>query len=528
MSQQFFYDAQIRRFLLQFTRIFSGFEVEYGKDNEGVTGLYRVPVRYGDASRQAQTVLQNNSANSLPSTPLMTFYVTNLNYARDRIQEPYHVEKTSVRQRVWDTETQSYETTQGNAFTIERLMPVPYNLEVQLDIWTSNTNQKLQIMEQILTLFNPALEIQSTDNFLDWTSLSVVELQSSTWTSRSIPVGTDDPIDIASLRFSMPIWISSPAKVKKLGVVQKIIASIYDAHGNYNEAIFDNDLLLGTRQKFTPYNYQVLLLGNQLQILQPSAVVENNSGFNVPTSLPPSPTTSLWNTVVALYEELGAQLQVLVENNVDSLWDPYDELGTQITSLLPQAVVESLSTEDVPSSPTSNLKWHTVIDLYGELRNGISQVRLDNPYDETIIVGTVAFHPSDDRFLLFTVDEDTIPANTLSPITAIVDPLRKGPNAGLPASSLGQRYLFVETTGSDDEGDAAAWRGTDGSPLFAQTNDIVEYDGTRWNVVFDSSNLSSVQYVTNLTTGIQYRWAGSQWLKSYEGLYPEGEWSFVP
>ena len=165
MAQQFFYDNQIRRFLLQFTRIFSGFEVEYGKDDEGVTGLYRVPVRYGDASRQAQTVLQNNSANSLPSTPLMTFYITNLNYARDRMQEPYHVEKTSVRQRVWDTETQSYETTQGNAFTIERLMPVPYNLEVQLDIWTSNTNQKLQILEQILTLFNPALEIQSTDNF---------------------------------------------------------------------------------------------------------------------------------------------------------------------------------------------------------------------------------------------------------------------------------------------------------------------------------------------------------------------------
>jgi hypothetical protein len=462
MAQQFFYDNQIRRFLLQFTRIFSGFEVEYGKDDEGVTGLYRVPVRYGDASRQAQTVLQNNSANSLPSTPLMTFYITNLNYARDRMQEPYHVEKTSVRQRVWDTETQSYETTQGNAFTIERLMPVPYNLEVQLDIWTSNTNQKLQILEQILTLFNPALEIQSTDNFLDWTSLSVVELQSSTWTSRSIPVGTDDPIDISSLRFVLPIWISSPAKVKKLGVVQKIIASVFDASGDYNEAIYDNDLLLGTRQKFTPFNYQVLLLGNQLQVLQPSAVVENNSGV------------------------------------------------------------------DVPDNPPSNLKWHTVIDLYGELRNGISQIRLDNPYDESVIVGTVAYHPSDDRFLLFTVDEDTIPANTLSPITAIVDPLRKGPGAGLPTAALGQRYLFVEATGSNSDGNAAAWRGTDGSPLAAEANDIVEYDGARWNITFDSNVLSDVQYVSNLTTGIQYRWAGGQWLKSYEGLYPEGEWSFVP
>ena len=76
----------------------------------------------------------------------------------------------------------------------------------------SNTNQKLQILEQILTLFNPGLEIQSTDNFIDWTSLSVMYLEQVTWSSRNIPMGTDDPIDIATLRFVMPIYISPPAK----------------------------------------------------------------------------------------------------------------------------------------------------------------------------------------------------------------------------------------------------------------------------------------------------------------------------
>jgi len=460
MAQQFFYDEQIRRFLLQFTRIFSNFEVEYGREEDGTAALYRVPVRYGDASRQAQTVLQQNSANNMPATPLMTFYITNLDYARDRVQEPYFVEKRNVRQRTWDDESESYETTQSNAFTIERLMPVPYNLEVQLDIWTSNTNQKLQILEQILTLFNPSLEIQSTDNYLDWSSLSVVELTNTTWSSRSIPVGTDDPIDISSLRFVMPIWINPPAKVKKLGVVQKIIASIYDADGDYNEAILDNDLLLGTRQKMTPFNYQTLLLGNQLQVL---------------------------------------------EHN---------------------AVGEAVETIDPPVSPNSNLLWHTVVDLYGELRNGISQIRLTNPYDGTEIVGTVAYHPGDDRFLLFTVDADTLPTNTLDPVNAIVNPLRKGPGAGLSAAASGQRYLFVESTGSDD-GDALSWRGTDGTALIANANDIVEYDGTKWNVVFDASGTSEVEYVTNLTTTIQYRWDGAQWLKSYEGLYPGGEWSLV-
>jgi len=339
---------------------------------------------------------------------------------------------------------------------------VPFNLKLRLDLWTSNTNQKLQILEQILTLFNPALEIQSTDNFLDWTSLSVCELESVTWSSRSIPQGTEDPIDIATLQFTLPIWISPPAKVKKLGVVQKIVASIFDANGDAIEAITNNDLLLGTRQKFTPYNYQVLLIGNQLQVLQPSAVVPGKGTINPDTS------------------------------------------------------------------PPSNVFWHAVVNEFGDLQNGISQVRLDNPFDGTIIVGTVAYHPSDDRFLLFTIDEDTIPTNTLDPVNAIIDPQRKGPGAGLPAAAAGQRYLLVNDTGAADYGSGApAWTGVNGEILHADANDIIEYDGEKWNIAFKSDQLTDVQYVTNITTNIQYRWAAGEWLKSYEGLYPSGEWSLV-
>ena len=147
--QQFFYDAQIRRFLLQFTRIFSGFQVMYGNENDGVNDatLIRVPVRYGDASRNAQTIIQENSRNSLPSTPLMTFYITGLDYEQSRMQEPYFVGKLNVRQRTYNPALETYESTQNTALTVERLMPVPFKLTIQLDIWTSNTNQKLQLLE---------------------------------------------------------------------------------------------------------------------------------------------------------------------------------------------------------------------------------------------------------------------------------------------------------------------------------------------------------------------------------------------
>lgn len=459
MAQDFFYDEQIRRFLLQFTRIFSNFQVMYGAQGSENETLVRVPVRYGDWTRQAQTVVQNNSASTMPSVPLITFYITGLEYDRPRMQEPYYVSKTQIRQRRYDPDTETYDTTQGNAFTIERLMPVPYRMLINCDIWTSNTNQKLQLFEQIATLFNPALEIQSTDNYLDWTSLSVVELESVNFTSRTIPIGTDDPIDIMAMRFGLPIWISGPAKVKKLGVVEKIVASIYNAQGDANEAITNNDLLLGVRQKFTPYGYQVLLIGNKLQALKRSAVV--------------NPTND--NT-------------------------------------------------DPPQPVTSNELWPAILGAYGAFRPGISQIRLDNQWgDDTQVIGTVVVDPTDARFLLYDIDQDTLPQNTLPAVYAVIDPLMSGPGQGLPAAEQGQRYLILNDIGSNvDTIPAQAWGG-----VVAQANDIIEFTGSQWQLSFDSRDAETVQFVTNLTTGLQYRWTGAEWVKSYEGLYPGGEWSLV-
>ena len=460
----FFYDEQIRRFLLQFARIFSNFQVEYGRNEEGTDHtLVRVPVRYGDATRQAQTILQENSASGMPATPLMTFYISGLDYDRPRMQEPYFVSKINVRQRTYDEATSTYETTQGNAFTIERLMPVPYKLTMKLDIWTSNTNQKMQILEQMLVLFNPSLEIQSTDNYIDWTSLSIVELESTQWTSRTIPQGTENPIDIATLTFTLPIWISSPAKVKKLGVVERIVAQVFDAQGDASNAILDNDLLLGTRQVITPYSYQVLLIGNRLQALKPQQVVQ-----------PPN------------------------------------------TDLAP------------PNSPDSDLLWQSIVGMYGVLRSGISYVRLDLE-DGNQVIGTVSYDPTDNRFLLIDIDQDTVPANTLDPVDAVINPLLSGPNHGLPAPVEGQRYLLTEDTGSFDSSTSPeAWQSTTGLPLVAQANDIIEYSGTRWRVSFSSaSSDDNIQYVTNITTGIQYKWINNTWVKSYQGLYPGGTWSLV-
>ena len=455
---KFFYDNQIRRFLIQFAKIFSNWDVTKGKDPAGHDILVRVPVMYGDSSRQASTIIANNSASNLPSAPLITYYISGLEYDQRRTQDPTYVDNISVRQRAYNPDTQQYEPVQGQAFTIERQMPVPYTLRITVDFWTTNYNQKLELIEQLGTLFNPALEIQSTDNFIDWTSLSVVYQDGLTFSSRSIPQGTGNPIDVMSWKFYMPIWISTAAKLKKFGVIEKIIASIFA--GKALTDIQDEDLLLGTRQKITPYGYKVLLLGNTLQIL-PQATAFYPSNENL----------------------------------------------------------------ELPANPDTDIYWSSVLNVYGTVKPGISQIWLQNPYMDTDIVGTIVPDPNDDRLLIYNIDPDTLPQNTLTPVDGVVNPQVTGPNAGLPGPTPGRRYLIVEDIGTDGE-PTTAW-----GNLVAHANDIIQFDaGTmEWVVAFDSTTTTplTLEYVTNLATNVQYRYVDHTWMKSYEGWYGQGDYSIV-
>jgi hypothetical protein len=465
MASQYFYDGQIERFVVQFIRIMSGYEVEFGQDRTGSKTLQRVPIYYADGSRQVAAILAGNSENTMNAVPAMAVYISGLTYDRERVQNPTFVNKMNIRQRAYNEDTDTYEQTQGNAFTIERAMPVPYTLELKLDIWTSNTKQKLQLIEQLLAIFNPGFEIQSTDNYIDWTSLSIIYLDANAWSSRTVSATTDNPIDIATLTFKMPIWISPPAKVKKLGVIQKIIANIHDAQGDLNSAAYTEANLMGTRMYYTPMDYGVLLIGNTLTLLK--------------------------------------------VQDIETLREPTLTTPTKI------------GTRDV---------WKNLVNVYGSLEEGISQIRLMSDDGVTEVVGTVSYHPTDDSMLIFNADIDTYPTNSLDAIDAIIDP-RKNTAVDLAQGAVaGTRYLILNAIGSFNSPHGlgpSAWRGSDGQDLVAHANDIIEFNGTHWLIVFDSQSATVLQYVSNLNTGTQYKWNLHQWVKSWEGEYKNGLWTLV-
>jgi hypothetical protein len=244
-----------------------------------------------------------------------------------------------------------------------------------------------------------------------------------------------------------------------MGVIHKIIASIFQ--GNALTDMQDDHLLLGTRQKITPYGYKLLLVGNTLQI--------------VPAN------------------------QTFYPDN---------------------------SSIDMPPNPNTTLYWTSVLNVYGTVRPGISQIWLQNPHMDTDIVGTINYNADDDRLLIFNIDKDTLPLNTLKSVDSIINPQLKGPGHGLPAAISGQRYLIVEPIGSVKNAsvDYSVW-----GSIVANANDIIEYNNTThsWEVSFDSNMATVVEYVTNLTSGVQYRFTNNSWIKSFEGWYDQGDYNIV-
>jgi hypothetical protein len=112
----------------------------------------------------------------------------------------------------------------------------------------------------------------------------------------------------------------------------------------------------------------------------------------------------------------------------------------------------------------------------------------------------------------------------MDPINAIIDPHQVFPGVGLPSAANGQRYMMLEDIGGTDgpngqSGATVAW-----GPLTASKNDIIMFNGTVWQVVFDSKTATTEGFVTNLYTNKQLHWDKTQWELSIDGQYAPGMW----
>lgn len=612
----YFYDGQIRRYVTQFMRFFIGFKYQAGDGEQR-----HVPVAYGDMTRQVASIIRDNSENKMPTVPRISCYITGIEQDITRLTDPSFVSKINIRERDYDFDSQGepvYKNVQGGHYTVERLIPTPYTLNMKADIWTSNTDQKLQLLEQILVFFNPSFEIQTTDNYIDWTSLSVINLKTASFSSRTIPVGTESDIDICSLDFSMPIYISTPAKVKKLGVVQNIIMNIFTESGDIQSLenlTMDLEAAASNAQlRVTPGQFGILLLksnNGQTSDYDVSVVDVNEAVNTVGLDAPTKVGRRIdWNEVIAQYGNYksgiskihfeqsdgtfvsgtftvnqvdSSYLVVTIEDapsntsipssyrsslgTVDAIIDPYKFNPVSVfgsRELIP-AGTRYLILDDVNTTSTfiersfeftteSKNIFDTNIDYYRVeyLDPALSPTPLaagnivsyDNVYDVQVYVNDVLVNHSLAEIGAEYRDLGGINTRIRSGKLRIVldesvplpaDPINDAPTV---VRYVVEKYIKIDTqyfrqenysgtegTYPDRYSGPDAWKNLDRSDPRIRSNSIIEWSGTAWNTIFDPDNADTTR-ISNLRTGIQYRWDGQQWLKSFEGEYQAGFWRF--
>jgi len=449
----YFYDKQLRKYIQQFIRIFAGFQVAMHVNEEGEIVYQTVPVRYGDVSRMAAHIVRENSENMLQTTPFISCHVTGLEPAPNMRTFPQYEETVPVYEKKYNEETNSYENEVGQQYSIKRHQPVPYQLTMQVDMWTSNTEQKLQLLEQILVLFNPTLNIHTNNNAMDWSTLSYVELIATTWSMRAIPSGIDDIIDISTMTFTLPVLINPPAKVVKNTVIHTIIDNIEDVTDEGLESLRAGE------------NYTPLFTSYKIVTLE-----QYKMKFNIDNS---------GNATAQLLNQNGSNLD---DNSVA-------------------------------------LNWANVLKPFGVVRDDVSQLRLKqtaDPADTTNdIIGNIKINTTNANLLDIILDSSTVPSNTQGVVDAVIDPQINSPGDGtLTSAAAGDRYLLTK-----DVAFGIGWNGSAG-----KENDIIQYNGSSWDIVFDASSITTVQYITNTTTQDSLKWTGSKWVNTFEGTYNPGFW----
>lgn len=214
----YYFQAQIEKYIVQFMAIFSGIQVSTGKNDNysSSSKLIRVPVVHGSKDRVVAHILADNNPNTPVQLPSLAVHITAIEMATDRMkgQGTTHTHVTFPRGGVFPEDLK----------TVTKLMPIPYRFGVELNILASSIYQKYELLEQIFLLFRPEIQFNTSDDPDDWTALNYVRLNDISL-EENYPAGGETRILSTTLSFQFLAWMSAPVLIRE-NIVQKIKARI--------------------------------------------------------------------------------------------------------------------------------------------------------------------------------------------------------------------------------------------------------------------------------------------------------------
>ena len=251
INNSYYYNNQLKKWIVSFANIFAGTKVKTGKDGCGEETMLDVPITYSSKDRVVAMLGSKNTQNKQHTLPMMSCYMNTVELAPDRRKGVNLIDQRTYME-------------QGGVFpddvkTVKRIMPIPYNLTFDLHIYASNSDQMFQILEPIFIMFDPMIQIQKSDAPFDWTKITSVELTAIS-NEENVPMESNRRIIIWNLTFSMPAWISPPAEIRddiikriniRIGDMKGFHLNEIDQDGNFapfadGEALFADFSILGS------------------------------------------------------------------------------------------------------------------------------------------------------------------------------------------------------------------------------------------------------------------------------------------
>lgn len=225
------YNKQFERYLSQFKRVMSGFQVRDGVERDGSVHPRRVKVVYGSMSRVVSKVF-NRKEFTNAALPIMGMHLTGIEKDQENTKNYHHVDHVA------------YEQAGGEKKAFKRLIGPAFSLSVSVDIYASSHEEMFSILEQILLIFNPRVAIQTDNSVLNSDYLTEIILDSIN-NDVNYPTGTDAQIVMQSLTFRLPVRLAYPVDMDA-SLIEEITARIVaDSGDGLEEDIIHEEIITG-------------------------------------------------------------------------------------------------------------------------------------------------------------------------------------------------------------------------------------------------------------------------------------------
>tara|TARA_B100001769_G_scaffold9095_1_gene6553 strand:- start:181 stop:1185 length:1005 start_codon:yes stop_codon:yes gene_type:complete len=206
------YNKIIRKCVIGFGTLFNNIEVRKEKADGSVYSRMKVPLAYGSRQKFLARLEQQADLNQKVAitVPRLSFEMTGISYDSSRKLAPT---------------TLTLKADTNNAVK-KQFTPVPYNIDFELNVISKTNDESLEIMEQILPVFQPSFQmtIKLVDDMNDFRDVPII-LNSVSYSDDYEGTFDDRKITLITMQFTVKAYIFGP--VGTAAPIKKAKADIY-------------------------------------------------------------------------------------------------------------------------------------------------------------------------------------------------------------------------------------------------------------------------------------------------------------